>query len=272
MNDKELIKKKSKQIDDLQNIIIDLNDRLKESESMKSNFISNVMNEVYNPFSSIIYMADNILSLKADKLQKAIPMAEVIYSEAAKIDFHLQNIFTAATIEAGLEAPSKSRVHIGEIYKSVQKTLHFNISSKRLSINSNLVKDSGIEFITDSQKLTLILLNLLSNAIKFSPLDGIIEFNCELIENHLNITISDQGPGISDSDLELVFDRFKRVDDSINSITGGAGLGLSVVKALTEILNGNIKIRNDNGTCVHLVLPQLEISEDDELMSDEELF
>jgi len=63
MSKKELILK-SKQIVELQNIINDLNIKLSESESLKGNFISNIMNEVYNPFSSILSMADNIISLK----------------------------------------------------------------------------------------------------------------------------------------------------------------------------------------------------------------
>jgi len=277
MNENELIKK-SKQIEELQNTIINLNNKLKESESLKSNFISNIMNEVYNPFSSIISMADNILSLKDSNLQQAIPMAEIIYNEAAKLDFHLQNIFTAATIEAGLEAPEITSINLHSLFDDIIKKFQFDISSKELNIESNLLDLDKLRFVSDSKKLSLILLNLLSNSIKYSPEGSKIRINFEIIEDYLNVTISDEGEGISESDLENIFDRFKRIDTTINSVTGGTGLGLSVVKALIEILNGNIKIVNEDGTKIFIAIPETQIGEDDEsteddtIIFDEELF
>ncbi len=270
MNDKELIKK-DKQIVELQGIINDLNQKLSESESLKSNFISNIMNEVYNPFSSIISMADNIQSLKADKLEKAKPMAEIIYREAAQLDFHLQNIFTAASIEAGLEGLEISEVIINELFESVLTKFRVDINNKNLVITSNLSSNNELHFITDAKKITLILLNLLSNSVKYSPDNSTITFNFEVIVDCLNITISDEGEGMSESDIENVFNRFSRIDNTINSVTGGTGLGLSVVKALMEILNANIKITSDNGTKIFLTIPTIEI-DDDDMMLDEELF
>ncbi len=270
MSDKELIRK-DKQIVELQNIINNLNQKLNESESLKSNFISNIMNEVYNPFSSIISMADNIQSLNADKLEKAKPMAEIIYREAAQLDFHLQNIFTAASIEAGLEGLDISEVVINEIYEFVITKFRVDITNKNLSIKSNLSSKNEISFVTDSKKLTLILLNLLSNSIKYSPDKGVIRLNFEVIEDYLNISILDEGEGMTESDIENVFNRFSRIDTTINSVTGGTGLGLSVVKALIEILNANIKITSDNGTKIFLAIPTIEV-DDDDMMLDEELF
>ena len=277
MNENELIKR-TKQVEELENTINDLNAKLKESESLKSNFISNIMNEVYNPFSSIISMADNILSLDADNLQKAIPMAEIIYREAAQLDFQLQNIFAAASIEAGVETLEVSNVNIHNIFESIKKKFQFDIVNNNLTISSNTNERDEINFVTDSKKLTLILLNLLSNSIKHSPPNTLVNFNFEVIGNYLNITIADQGPGMSKTDIELIFDRFKRIDTTINSVTGGAGLGLSVVKALTEILNANINIESNNGTHISLAIPKLELSDDDDtfeddaLLFDEEIF
>lgn len=277
MNENEL-QKKNKEITELKNTIKDLNNKLSESESLKSNFISNIMNEVYNPFSSIISMADNIISLKENNLEKAIPMAEIIYREAAQLDFHLQNIFSAATIEAGLEFLEVSTVNIALLFESALKKFHFDIENKGLIIKSNIEGDSKISLNTDSKKLSLLLLNLISNSIKYSPEGGEITLGFELIENQLNILVHNQGSGISESELKLIYDRFKRVDITINSVTGGSGLGLSVVKALTELMEGNIKITNDNGTKVLVCIPNLEIVgggdifEDDAILFDEEVF
>lgn len=271
MSDNELIKK-NKQIEELQKVIVDLNQKLNESESLKSNFISNIMNEVYNPFSSIISIADNIQSLKADKLDQAKPMAEIIYREAAQLDFHLQNIFTAASIEAGLEGLEISEISINELLENVLSKFRTDIATKNLKINSNMSSSNKIDFVTDSKKLSLILLNLISNSIKYSPDKGVIILNFTVIENCLNISIIDEGQGMADSDIENVFNRFSRIDTTINSVTGGTGLGLSVVKALLEMLNANIKITSDNGTNIFLTIPEIEVDNDDDMMFDEELF
>ncbi len=272
------LEKKQKEIEELQTTIKELNDRLNDSEALKSNFISNIMNEVYNPFSSIISMADNIISLKKDNLDKAKSLAEHIYREAAQLDFHLQNIFTAATIEAGLEAIETSNVKVVNIHKNIISKLKFDIDKKGISLRDKIGKELVTGIYTDAKKLSLILLNLITNAIKNSPENGKIECIYGRVDDILNISISDQGPGIDMDEMDKIFDRFKRIDATINSVTGGTGLGLSVVKALIEIMNGNLLIINDKGTKVTLSIPCISMNqkgdnfEDDAILFDEEVF
>ena len=73
---------------------------------------------------------------------------------------------------------------------------------------------------------------------------GKIQCSYEMIEDILNITITDNGSGISGDEIDEIYDRFKRTTTNINSVTGGTGLGLSVVKALLDIMDGNITIEN----------------------------
>ena len=192
---KDELNKKSRQIDELQKIINDLNNKLRDSESFKGNFISNIMNEVYNPFTSILSMADSITTLSDNNLHKAIPMAKIIFKEAAQLDFHLQNIFTAASIEAGLEDTEISNANINDIYRSAVEKFYLDINNKKLILTTNLNNNNQILFTTDAKKLSLILLNLISNAIKFSPENSKIICNFEIFENYLNINISDNGDG-----------------------------------------------------------------------------
>lgn len=275
MDQNELIKKQ-KEISNLQSTIDDLNKKLQDSESLKSNFISNIMNEVYNPFTSIMSMSDNIITLNDSNLGNAIPMAKIIYREAAQLDFHLQNIFEAAKIEAGLETLEVSSVSIEDIQQTVLNKFQFDLKNKNISIISNITKKDTTYINTDPSKLTLILLNLISNSIKYSHENGEITINFELIEGIINMEVSDNGIGISSDKIKMIFDRFKRVDTTINSVTGGTGLGLSVVKALIEILDGNISIVSSKGTKVLISIPNQHdpgISfENDTILFDEEVF
>lgn len=264
-----------KQIEQLKSTIDQLNKNLKESESLKSNFISNIMNEVYNPFSSILSMSENIIDLKDENINKAPDLARIIYREAAQLDFHLQNIFSAATIEAGLETIENTNFNLNEILISLNKKFDLEIKNKNLEIHTNLTDNKDFMVYSDKHKLCLILTNLFSNAIKHSPTNGQLEFKMQIEDDNLLVQVKDQGKGIPSEKTKEIFDRFKRLDNTINSVSGGYGLGLSIVNAYLEILDGEIEINSINGTSVEIKIPlgsSKSEDEDEDLFSNEELF
>jgi len=265
------------QIDQMKSTINDLNKKLTESESLKSNFISNIMNEFYNPFSAILSMSEIIIDLKPEDLAKAPELAKTIHREASQLDFHLQNIFAAATIEAGLAEIEVSEVNINSIIESIFAKASVDIGKKALRVVTNIHKEEPILFKTDRMKLSLILSNLINNSIKYSPDGGEIKTLVSQDENGLQILISDEGPGIPKKNIKEVFDRFTRIDTTINSVKGGYGLGLSVVKSYLDLLNSTIDIDVENGSKIELKLPissegLMADVDDDGLFTDEETF
>lgn len=253
---------------------IELNKKLKLSESLKSNFISNIMNEVYNPFSAIKMMADNLIHLNEKSVDKVVPMAETIYREAAQLDFHLQNVFAAAKIEAGLESVHFTEVDVSQLVEEAIIFFKIPIQDKRLNIKHQVNMNGQDSFVNDKEKISLVLLNLLSNAIKNSPDGGTISIDIGLNDNVLNLYVSDEGPGIPKSEVDFIFDRFRRVNDTINSVNGGTGLGLSVVKAIAELLGGGIELNTTHGTKLSITIPgNMELpKEDDDPFPEDELF
>lgn len=264
-----------KEISELKKTINELNLRLSESESLKSNFISNIMNEIYNPFSSILTLSDNILSLTDENLSRSKEMATLIYKEAAKLDFHLMNIFMAATLEAGMETVDYSTTSFEHIQEEVVKKLKVDLISKEIKLITEYQNTESVMITTDVKKVILVVTNLISNSIKFCENRGEIKIKYSVIENIINIEVRDNGSGITSEEIEDIYNRFKRINTNINSVTGGTGLGLSVVKALIDLLEGNIEIINDNGTKVLIALPnqagEIDKNEDDSLF-DEEIF
>ncbi|RLD61003.1 MAG: sensor histidine kinase [Bacteroidetes bacterium] len=239
-----------------------VNKKLKESEAFKTNFISNITNEIVNPFSSILGLSKNIMSVKEKDYCKIKTMAELIYSEAFDLDFQLKNIFAAAKIEAGEIEPEIMNVDINKLILSVLDIYKFKSDKKLLSINFNY--DNSLElknkffFKTDSEKLKLILSNLLSNSIKYSNAADRIEIKLWIENDNLEIKVKDNGIGIDKKDLKIIFDRFRRIDTSINSVNKGHGLGLSVTKALVNILDGNIKVTSkiNSGSIFTISIPE----------------
>lgn len=100
---------------------------------------------------------------------------------------------------------------------------------------------------SDREALSKILDNLLTNALKFTPTGKIVRLNLATSEDFVIIQVSDQGVGISDSDLPYIFERFYRTDRSRNRESGGFGLGLTIAKELTGALGGTISVESKLG-------------------------
>lgn len=261
LTDKELIeelkkrfennKQTLKEVQELNDELKEVNRKLEDSEALKSHFISNITNEIINPFASILALSKNILSVEKENWKKVISMVSLIYSEAFNLDFQLRNIFVAAKLEAGEIFPEILNVDIKHLIESVIESFKYECKKKKLAIdfqfNIETEHDKPFFFKTDPEKLRLILSNLISNAVKFSYEGKNIEINTRIEENTMLITVKDYGTGISVENQKIIFDRFKRLDSGINSIHRGHGLGLSINKALLDLLNGSIDIQSDIG-------------------------
>lgn len=225
--------------------------KLKESEALKSHFISNISNEIVNPFTSILGLSKAILSVEKNDWKKVVSMVALIHSEAFNLDFQLRNIFVAAKVEAGEIAPNITKVNIRSLVQTVIDA--FNIVSRKMGIDIetqfNIEHGFGKNFYfkTDSEKLKLILSNLINNALKYSYKDSKVIIKVWVDDDILNASVQDFGTGISEKNQKIIFERFKRLDSGINSINRGHGLGLSITKALLDVLEGNIEIQSQKG-------------------------
>ena len=239
-----------------------VNKKLEESESLKSHFISNITNEIINPFTSILGLSKTILAVKKEDWKKVISMVSLIHSEAFNLDFQLRNIFVAAKIEAGEIFPEILNVDLKILVNNVIESFRIEAQKKTLKFELSFEcapnHEEGFYFKTDPEKMKLILANLLSNAVKFSHEGGKIEIRVwnENIITHF--MVRDFGTGISESNQQIIFDRFKRLDTGINSLNRGHGLGLSINKALIDMLNGTIDIKSkmSEGTSFTVSIPE----------------
>ncbi|MEI8113855.1 MAG: HAMP domain-containing sensor histidine kinase [Bacteroidia bacterium] len=252
----------SSENDELVRSLFDVNDKLRDSEKLKGHFISNITNEIVNPFTSVIALAQNIKQLKEGEIAQAHRMAEMIYLEAFQLDFQLKNIFAAAQIEAGNEDMKRSSFRIDELGESLSHYFESLLNKRniRLSVRfiNNLNADLPVSFVSDKEKVDLILKNLISNSIKYSPENSVIELEFYMERGCLVMEISDHGKGIHEVDRKIVFDRFKQLDEKINSINTGHGLGLSIVQAYSEMLGGKVSL-NDNpegGLKIRISIPK----------------
>ncbi len=260
----ELNKKSLKELKELNAELKVVNKKLEESEALKTHFISNITNEIINPFTSIIGLSKAILSVDKENWKKVISMVALIHSEAFNLDFQLRNIFVAAKIEAGDIYPEILRVDVKNLLESIIESFKFEMRKKRLNIqftiDSDVTGEQAYIFKTDPEKLKLIIANLMSNAVNFSFEGGMLEIEAIRKSGTLSVIVRDHGIGISKENQKIIFDRFKRVDSGINSLNRGHGLGLSINKAIIDMLNGKIAIESElgKGACFTISIPESE--------------
>jgi len=269
INDSTLISELEKRFNDNKKAIAELeemtaqlkavNRKLEESESLKSHFISNIRNEIINPFTSIINLSKQIGSI--NDIEKAKRNAALIHGEAFFLDFQLKNIFAAAELEAGETFPQIYSVNVMSTINGLIESYQSNITAKKVNI---IVKSSipdDFTFKSDPGKLTLIYSNLLNNAILFSKEGGDIEISVSFEYDSIVFVVKDSGIGIEEDKMKLIFDRFKRIDNTINTLSSGYGLGLSVAKAITDMLNGTISVesRVNDGSTFTVLIPDVHM-------------
>jgi len=240
----ELKNRAISELDKLNIALIKLNNQLNNAESLKSNFLANIRNELFNPLTSILAITKNILKSK-EKIEKneIIKLIEYIDAECFYLNFQLKNIVSAATIEAGDMNLQISEIDLISLIEDLIKDFKFFLNKKNLSISleNNITTE---KITTDPEKIQVILSNILDNAIKFSYENKKIILKINKEDEYFCINVINFGKGILEEEKDKVFDRFWKEDNSINSINKGLGLGLSITKAYTEFLGGKIEIKN----------------------------
>ncbi len=262
-----------KELEYLTGKLKELNHKLEESEKVKSHFLSNIRNEIINPFASIIGLSENIKNIPSEKIEKIYSMATLIHSEAFALDFQLNNIFAAAEIEAGDLALQYALLDVNELCNTIISSFKHEIVKKELKVNYSS-NNSQVPLKSDPRKLKIIISNILSNAIKYSNKRADIDIKVHSDGAFVVIEIQDYGIGIEEKSQKLIFDRFKRIDDTINSLNTGHGLGLPVVQAYLDLIDGSIELSSEvnKGSTVTISIVNFKNVNDESFDDDDILF
>lgn len=275
LTDEELLSELKRRFDENKKMLVDerllieelnnVNQKLLASENLKSNFLSNIRNEINNPIASILELSKNIKEGQMD-VESMKRFASLIFSETFDLDFQLRNIFLSAEIEAGESPLSVISVNITSIVSNVIDSFKAKIDKKGIELIYNNTIEQNTIFKTDSEKLHLILCNLLANAIQFNDYGGKIEIDTKIEDNKFFFSIKDNGIGIAEDELEKIYDRFHQIESGTTKTYGGHGLGLSITKALLEILEGKIIVYSNIGVGSNFIIEinQLDLTEGDE--------
>lgn len=282
LSDEELLKELAARIDEKNRALFDVrmttrrleevNRRLVESETLKGRFLSNIRNEINNPLAVIIAMSGEISAGIARDPAECRTLAAAIQGEAFALDFQMRNIFCAAEVEAGESLPTAARVDVRALVESTVSSFGPAAAAQSLELRTSWEADPGVapHFTTDPAKLQLILANLLSNAVKFGGNGPAVAVTVQRGTDGLRLSVEDRGIGIDPADHAVVFERFRQLQEGQAKGFPGHGLGLSIVKALLELLGGDITVESapGRGCRFTVTLPELRGPDGGDVFAD----
>jgi signal transduction histidine kinase len=221
----------------------ELSNRLRNAERVKSHFLSNVRNEIYNPLMAIMGLSVNMRDSNNVNLTTLRQWADLIHKEAFNLNFLLSNIFVAADIEAGDAIPQPSSVNIAEVIRYHIGLLKQKADERNVQIE--YTAENTVDFKSDSHMLQRIMMNLLHDTLECCPAEKKISVTGKVIENELFFVVEHDAPMIDETILNPVYDRLRHLNPALENNAKNYGLSLSVVKELTAKLEGSIEIESE---------------------------
>ncbi|MGW8226397.1 MAG: sensor histidine kinase [Anaerolineales bacterium] len=226
-------------------------------EQLRQNMVTDVAHELRTPLSNV----RGYLEALRDGVVKPTPETIAsVYEEAMLLNRLVDDLQELALAEAGQLKLVCQPVDIRQVIDKAVQSLKTQALEKEIDLIA-VLQDNLPLVNADAERMGQVLRNLLKNAIINTPVGGEIRIQARLIDSQVEVSVQDNGMGISAEHLPYVFERFYRADQSRARETGGAGLGLAIVKQLVEAQGGQVDIDSqvDGGTRITFTSPIAEI-------------
>jgi signal transduction histidine kinase len=218
-------------------------ERLRELDTMKTDFVAVTSHELRTPLTSIQGFIKTIrrpdLALGPGELQEFLAIVD---RQTERLSRLVEGLLLTARIDAGTIDLQMESVEVSRVLGETLEDLEPGRSRVQLALDPGLPR-----MVTDGQRLGQIARNLIENALKFSPDDSPVRVTAVREDESLLLEVSDRGSGIEPAELPHIFDRFHQVGGSMRRRGQGLGLGLYIVRNLVEALNGRVTVRSAPG-------------------------
>lgn len=214
---------------------------------MKDEFLATVSHELRTPLNAIIGWSHMLRSGKLDQATTARAL-ETIDRNAKSQAQLVEDILDVSRMITGKLRLDLEPVDVAAVINAAVDAVQLAAESKNIHLKVTLDSSARHTF-GDSGRLQQVVWNLLSNAIKFTPSEGSVEVRLERTNEDIQLRITDSGQGIAAEFLPYVFDRFRQADASSTRKIGGLGLGLAIVRHITELHGGTVSAESDGDGC-----------------------
>jgi two-component system sensor histidine kinase SenX3 len=226
-------------------------------ETMRRDFVANISHELKTPVGALSLLAEAIEESGKDSesIQK---FAKRIGPETKRLTNVIRDIIDLSQVQSDDPLATANPVEVDRVINDAVDAVQLLADLNSVEIAQ--VNEPDVKIVGDEYQLVMAIRNLLTNAITFSPINSRITVGAKLKDGVVEITVSDQGIGISLENQSRIFERFYRVDPARSRSTGGTGLGLAIVKHVCENHGGEVSVWSvqGQGSTFTMKFPQME--------------
>jgi PAS domain S-box-containing protein len=230
---------------------------LARANRLKSEFLANMSHELRTPMTSILGFSKLLSQLVYGDLNERQQLyVDQIHQSGEHLLSLINEVLDLSKVEAGQMDLNISEIHLGSLCNDVVKMVETQAGMKALKIQCEVPLDLPM-LVADEIRVRQMLLNLLSNAIKFTPKGRAIGIRVNQVAEQMQLTVWDEGIGISESQLSSLFQPFQQLENPLSKHYEGTGLGLALTQKLTRLHGGDVtvKSRSNQGSEFTLHLP-----------------
>ncbi|NCA75325.1 MAG: PAS domain S-box protein [Alphaproteobacteria bacterium] len=233
--------------------LIAAKEKAEESDKLKSAFLSNMSHEIRTPMNAILGFS-TLLSDPGISEEERTEFIHIIKERGTDLMRIIDDIIDVAKIESGQVRIEIKECKVNNLLTNLSVTLNeVKRKTNKLNVILNCLPgntDKDFTILTDGNRLRQILTNLIENALKFTD-EGFVEFGYTFLnvenKSFIEFFVRDTGIGIPQEMHNIIFERFRQVDDSNTRKYGGTGLGLTISKNLIQLLGGEIRLESERG-------------------------
>jgi two-component system phosphate regulon sensor histidine kinase PhoR len=232
--------------------------RLKELESMRSEFVGNVSHELRTPLSLIKGFTETLLDGAIRDPRQAGRFLQKIEKHSDRLLFLIEDLLAISKLESGQVALNVEQLDLHDLAQRVLEDLAARASTRKMTLENQIAP--GTIVWGDTDRLQQVLFNLADNAIKYGKTEGHVKVGAREVDGdgeNTEVFVADDGPGIPPDSLDRVFERFYRVDRARSRESGGTGLGLAIVKHIVQAHGGEAWAKSElqKGATFYFTLP-----------------
>ncbi len=228
-----------------------------QNEKKSKELVSNISHDLKTPITSIKGYVEGIMDGVADTPEKMDKYIKTIYNKANDMDKLINELTTYSGIDSNKIPYHFHILNVSDYFSDCVEEVGLDLESKNMHLNFTNLVPADTCVVADPEQLKKVINNIISNSVKYMGHDnGVIDIRILDEIESVKIEIEDNGKGIESKDIGNIFERFYRTDSSRNSLQGGSGIGLSIVKKIIEDHGGYVwaTSRQGEGTCMHFVL------------------
>lgn len=235
-------------------VLVDDRTRERRVDAVRRDFTVNVSHELKTPVGALTLLAEAV-SEAAEDPQAVQRFAQRMRVEAERLGRLVQQVIELSRLQDDQLLDEPQRVDVDALVAAALDRTRIDAETRRVALVGQ--SSTGLAVSGNAGQLQVALGNLVDNAVVYSPGDTRVTVTVKRVGSNVHITVSDQGVGIAESELERIFERFYRVDPARARSTGGTGLGLSIVKHIAASHGGEVRVWSveKTGSSFTLVLP-----------------